>query len=348
MTVSTIFLQSTNEGENEYSDTTFAIHVPAQNKSYKLSVASFMFRPHIILMDTSDYMTLELEITRLYPPDYDKTVGTFYLDAYRVQLQVPVSQVIKFNPSQKDVTDLKDVFTKSLHLKIPIGVKKKGKILYNHYKIPYSITTGFSYSMTPDNRLELVFWARGLDYKQLDPTHTPMKTEDREDRDAEDQLVFKFTSCKLVDISPKLAHFTGLKPGVFNEQPQYFEIPAWEKTQMFYDFSLTAPRCYNPQYWNYITLSCNKTYNSGNIVNQERFNSDIDESSQFYKGQILAYMPNNAYAPEAMQTGMATANEYIIQPADFNSIRFWLNYDNGEPVRLCSPMTIVLNMMPNQ
>ena len=101
-------------------------------------------------------------------------------------------------------------------------------------------------------------------------------------------------------------------------------------------------------YWNYITLSCNKAYNTGNVVKQERFNQDIEESSHFYKAQILGYMPNNVYSDDAMQTGMATANQYLINPADFNSIRFWLNYDNGEPVKLCTPMTIVLNITPSQ
>ena len=352
MTVSTIFLQTTNEGDNEYSDTTFSIHVPAQDKSYKLSVASFMFRPHIILMDTTDYMTLELEVRRLHPPDYDAIGTTFWLQSYPtvVTIKIPVSHTIKFNPSQKEVTHLSDIFTEKMRIEIPVKTKRAQLSTTYSWTVSYTVTKGFTYEETADNRLKLSLTTRYVDVFNLDEVAASMiPNYYYDERDAPGNLVFQFVHCKLVDISPRLSYFTGLKPATFNETKHSITVPNWNnKLYSFYDFDTTAPHCYNPQYWNYITLSCNKTYNSGNIVNQERFNTDIDESSQFYKGQILAYMPNNAYAPEAMQTGMATANEYIIQPADFNSIRFWLNYDNGEPVRLCSPMTIVLNMMPNQ
>ena len=148
------------------------------------------------------------------------------------------------------------------------------------------------------------------------------------------EIAIEIAGVEITEVSKALQYFSGLEPCKLTSEAHS-------------PYSTIAPHTYNPHYWNYITLSCNKSYNTGNVVNQERFNTDIDESSQFYKGQILGYMPNNAYDPEAMQTGLATANEYLIQPADFNSIRFWLNYDNGEPVKVCSPMTIVLNMMPN-
>ena len=101
MAVSTIFLQTTNEGENEYGDTTFAIHVPAKDKSYKLSVASFMFRPKFIIMDTNEYMTLQLSIRRNYPNTYPNS----YLDAtffypLTVDIRIAVPQDVNFNPSK--------------------------------------------------------------------------------------------------------------------------------------------------------------------------------------------------------------------------------------------------------
>ena len=331
MTVSTIFLQTTNEGENEYGDTTFAIHVPAQDKAYKLSVASFMFRPHIVLMDTGESMTLRLTIERIYPDDYGDQ-GTFEIDKDTpVTTTFTVEAPVKFNPSKTDVTEMKELFSGEYNLQLTAGFTKyQGGTLYHYYTLHYHLT-GLQWTTTVDNRLQLTFNKPTFNYDDIVLGRVPtLNPEHYLERDDLTQLAFRITDCELIQITPQLSHFTGLHCNSTKAN------------------ILLGTRVYNPQYWNYITLSCNKAYNTGNIVNQERFNSDIDESSQFYKGQILAYMPNNAYAPEAMQTGMATANEYIIQPADFNSIRFWLNYDNGEPVKLCSPMTIVLNMMPNQ
>ena len=336
MAVNTIFLQTTNEGSNQYGDTTFNIHVPVKDKSYKLTCASFMFRPKIILME-HQWVTFRftIEITALGTQDE--------MDAWQWNLrnatdntcivQVPITDAIQFNPSKTEVTQMKDLITNRVVL-----------------QCPYEERTDISgpwQRKTIGARYELNQWTW-----TLSPTYTAQVTVDKLSIDnsmwynpnitfaptglTSDKVSFMIRGIELVDMSPELKYFSGMEPGRFIRQ----ENPV--------SYTYTAPRAYNPHYWNYITLSCNKSYNTGNVVNQERYNHDIDDSSQFYKGQILAYMPNNAYAPEAMQTGMATANEYIIQPADFNSIRFWLNYDNGEPVKLCSPMTIVLNMMPNQ
>ena len=347
MAVSTIFLQTTNEGENEYGDTTFAIHVPAIDKSYMLSVASFMFRPKFILMDTNEYMTLQLSIRRNYPNTYpNSSLDATFFYPLTVDIRIAVPQDVNFNPSKTETTAIKDIFTIRPEIKLQCQWKSSPTS-----SVSYDVTLHYEFReigwiLNSDNRLTLEYTQQELNYDAY------IYNEGHEillPRDKPDQLRFYITDCALKEITPKLAHYLGLSSGQFikSEPIRIAEMEHYGYT-FVYNYSLTGNRCYNPHYWNYITLSCNKSYNTGNIVNQERFNSDIDESSQFYKGQILAYMPNNAYAPEAMQTGMATANEYIIQPADFNSIRFWLNYDNGEPVKLCSPMTIVLNMMPNQ
>ena len=331
MTVSTIFLQTTNEGENTYGDTTFSIHVPAKDKSYKLSVASFMFRPHIILLDETEHITFKLSIARDYPNDYNTQLTTFKYQ-HEVNVQCDVKGLIPFNPSKTDTTVMTAILAEGYEIAVPFEYESTTHPDNWYNGTLYYKLLNLTWEITKDNHLK-------LDYKQQaleEENRLSVAYDDPDEliylRDSPEKLIFGINKIEIAEITPKLAYLMGWTSYSYNKS---------------YD-QITGDRCYNPQYWNYITLSCNKSYNTGNIVNQERFNSDIDESSQFYKGQILAYMPNNAYAPEAMQTGMATANEYIIQPADFNSIRFWLNYDNGEPVKLCSPMTIVLNMMPNQ
>ena len=334
MTVSTIFLQTTNEGENEYGDTTFAIHVPAQDKAYKLSVAAFMFRPKMIFME-NQYITFQCKVLlQVSVPDSDMD------NIYSIRLRkarentctftLHIPQAIPFNPSKTEVTQMKDIVTGQVQIELPYEERStptdewQRKTIKTQYDFSW-----LNWSQTDDYRIKITTYPHRFESTSwlfIPSFECGLSAE---------EVSFLITDMCILDISPQLRYFSGLEPASFttiDSQPP----------------TLIGVRAYNPQYWNYITLSCNKAYNTGNIVNQERFNSDIDESSQFYKGQILAYMPNNAYAPEAMQTGMATANEYIIQPADFNSIRFWLNYDNGEPVKLCSPMTIVLNMMPNQ
>ena len=340
MAVSTIFLQTTNEGENEYGDTTFAIHVPAKDKSYKLSVASFMFRPKIILME-NQYIDLKLRMRPRWNPEVftadriEQLHASFQFWSAVQKHRYHIQEPIQFNPSKTEVTQMKDLITGTITLANDVDyVTANHTVLAEGYiYVHIDLNDVFNWSITPDYKLQLViqdpYIATNITIAE-DPTG--LLAEQIKPGD----LTFELTDWSITDISPEFQYFSGLRPSDFQRSSDYTS------------YILTAPHTFNPHYWNYITLSCNKSYNTGNIVNQERFNSDIDESSQFYKGQILAYMPNNAYAPEAMQTGMATANEYIIQPADFNSIRFWLNYDNGEPVKLCSPMTIVLNMMPNQ
>ena len=345
MSVSTIFLQTTNEGDNEYGDTTFSIHVPVKEKSYKLSVASFMFRPKIILMDETEYLTFKISISRDYANDYDDNEVTFKYD-HHLTLKCGVKESIPFNPSKTDVTAMQQLLPDGYVIPILIQYQStdqqwyEGRFVYKFENLTWKVTSDNYLTLTYDQGK---FAESNLFYAEYDTdeNHQPIQPLSR---DTVSQCNFIITDFELTDISPKLSYFTGLTPTTCTVTQRY-DIDIMENVDIYY---LKGFRCYNPHYWNYITLSCNKSYNTGNVVNQERFNTDIDESSQFYKGQILAYMPNNAYAPEAMQTGMATANEYIIQPADFNSIRFWLNYDNGEPVKLCSPMTIVLNMMPNQ
>lgn len=334
MTVSTIFLQTTNEGTNEYGDTTFNVHLPAKEKTYKLSVASFMFRPKIILMENQS-MTFRFKFNLViygYNPLRDDLIKTAHDNSCIVM--IPIKEQVQFNPSKIEVTQMKSLIGDQIIVELPYDERasttddwqrKTIKATYNMSKLEWSLTEDYRVKIT----VPAANWFQKEDWYGPSINTTFVSGVNPED------VTFILDTIELVDITPKLAYFSGLDPALFHH------------TDAGQPFILTAPRCYNPHYWNYITLSCNKSYNTGNVLNQERFNSDIDESSQFYKGQILAYMPNNAYAPEAMQTGMATANEYIIKPADFNSIRFWLNYDNGEPVKLCSPMTIVLNMSPD-
>ena len=340
MAVSTIFLQTTNEGENEYGDTTFTIHVPAKDKSYKLSVASFMFRPKIILME-NQYIDFSFVMSPRWNPEtftpewIEQLKTSFSFWPYMTKFRYHIREPIQFNPSKTEVTQMKDLITGTITLTNQVTYRDADNTILAEGRVRLHIDLNdvFNWSITPDYKLQL---AIQNPYIVTNITIIEDSTGLLTERIKPGDLTFTLYSWSITDISPEFQYFSGLRPSDFQRSYDYTS------------YILTAPHTFNPHYWNYITLSCNKSYNTGNIVNQERFNSDIDESSQFYKGQILAYMPNNAYAPEAMQTGMATANEYIIQPADFNSIRFWLNYDNGEPVKLCSPMTIVLNMMPNQ
>ena len=338
MSVSTIFLQSTNEGSNEYGDTTFSIHVPAMDKSYKLQLASFMFRPKIILME-NQWIRFWFDFDLV--PDTDaisEETWERYIDAglfeplsFQYTVTVHITEPIQFNPSKTEVTQMSELIKGDLNLHIEY---RHRAVTSQPWQKDYVIFTlprnELKWELTPDYRIKLTA-PSGVFASDYFTHNAPLQCGLKWT-----EICVELHQMWIDDISTELRYFSGLEPAELRHD-------AYLRT-----FTITAPHTYNPHYWNYITLSCNKSYNTGNVVNQERFNNDIDDSSQFYKGQILGYMPNNAYAPEAMQTGMATANEYLIQPADFNSIRFWLNYDNGEPVKLCSPMTIVLNMMPNQ
>ena len=336
MTVSTIFLQTTNEGDNEYGDTTFSIHVPAMDQSYKLQVAAFMFRPKIILMDDQVFdLTITCDIVpsakflaekRHWDNDYTHLIEVTGRDQ---QLHYLIDPPVQFKPSKTEVTQMSELIHGTETFELPLKARKDTKSPWSNHTLQLQFNYDFiQWSLTADYRLQM-----SLSESHITSASYVNKLQLPCDLQTEDYDI-EIIGVEIAKIGKELQYFSGLAPGV----------AAFSAAGMSPG---TAPHTYNPHYWNYITLSCNKSYNTGNVVNQERFNTNIDESSQFYKGQILGYMPNNAYDPEAMQTGLATANEYLINPGDFNSIRFWLNYDNGEPVKLCSPMTIVLNMMPN-
>ena len=352
MSVSTIFLQSTNEGTNEYGDTTFSIHVPALDKSYKLQLATFMFRPKIILMDDTEQMIIRPTV-HAYPQDrsFTEPVDTSYEDndwcfvITTADITFNVYKPYQFQPSKTDQAEMKSLFVAdeseiSNQWFINLTCILRLDTITRTFTLKFPLKD-MTWELTTDYKLVWKFAA--MEFKVDDIINQEIISSwnvfvSEVEELHLDQLIFRIDALELISITPNLAYFSGLNTG----------LNAVKSSKTKPEMTITGLRAYNPHYWNYITLSCNKSYNTGNVVNQERYNNDIDDSSQFYKAQILGYMSNNAYAPEAMQTGMATANEYLINPGDFNSIRFWLNYDNGEPVKLCSPMTIVLNMMPNQ
>lgn len=110
--------------------------------------------------------------------------------------------------------------------------------------------------------------------------------------------------------------------------------------------NILGSKCYNPEYWQVMNLICNKVTNSSNVISQSHFNENLDESTHFYKPHIMGYLINNCMSRECMQTGLAVPSEYTVNPGDFNALRFYLEYDNGDLVELCSPMTIILTLTP--
>ena len=133
------------------------------------------------------------------------------------------------------------------------------------------------------NQAEIKFQTQMLTPKDIpeeywnnDYTLVPCPPEDRLD-----QLNWIIQDIQLVDITPKLSVFSGLEPQtLIRERNGYY---SGDQAYELYDFQLTGTKAYNPHYWDYITLNCNKTYNKGHIVNQEQYNEDIDESTKLYK-----------------------------------------------------------------
>ena len=358
MSISTVFLQTTEENSNSFADTTFHIDLPMLQPTYKLSVASFMFRPSIVLGE-KEYIKVKFKVDR------DASMGLTVPDTFRYKfengewgewkeqeleatidigtlqyssgfdqstLTELVSKKVEFDMVYRRIEQFIEATTPEIPPippddKLTATVEKDGRTWFydptTATETTSKLTIEFVFLWTPQNRLEMY---------ALKPLLYHGKT---------DKCYWNLTSFEITDISPALRHLTGITTNVsFKESNEKVS----DKSLQVFKGVMTKP--FNPQYWNYITLTCNKVYNTATIVNQTHYNTQANEATQFYKCQIMGYMVNQSPTQTYISTGVPTSNEYLITPADFNSIRFNLHFDNGEPVKLYSPMTIVLNISP--
>ena len=357
MAVSTVFLQTTEDDSNTFADTTFHIDLPMLLPTYKLSIATFMFRPSIILGE-DEYIKVRFKLDRdasnalTFPHNLEYKFENGEWGNWKDQIieaSIPIgmlqynsgfdhetltekmNKTIQFEMTQRTVTwvelgengEVPNDTETSTYKTVTKDDKRwyydEKAIKTNTHKITMEIVTESS----PKNRL-VMYVLKPLSYHNKN-----------------DKCYWNITSFELIDISKALSHLTGITPGIpFTETN---EKVSDKSTQVF---KTTMQKPFNPQYWNYITLTCNKVYNTATIVNQTYYNTTPSEATQFYKCQIMGYMVNQSPTQQYITTGVPTSNEYLITPSDFNSIRFNLHFDNGEPVKLYSPMTIVLNITP--
>ena len=357
MSISTVFLQTTEDNSNTFADTTFHIDLPMLQPTYKLSVASFMFRPAIILGE-NQFIKVRLKLDRdasnalTFPNvleycfdekdwgEWKDQVIEAVIDVGTLQYQSGfdnetltqlVTKKVEFNMTRRtiawvELSEGEPVPTPEEGQSFKV-VSKDNKRWYYDEKtvttIPTKLSVEVVFTWNAKNRLEM-YVLKPLVY-----------------HDNNNHCYWNLTSFELTDISSVLSHLTGITPNIrFIETNEKVS----DKSTQVFKASMVKP--FNPQYWNYITLTCNKVYNTATIVNQTRYNTQPNEATEFYKCQIMGYMINQSPSQTYITSGVPTSNEYLITPADFNSIRFNLHFDNGEPVQLYSPMTIVLNISP--
>lgn len=356
MSVSTVFLQTTEDEHNTFADTTFHIDLPMLQPTYKLSVASFMFRPAIVLGE-HEYLKVRFTFDRdasnavSFPNTLEYKFGTNDWGKWTDPLELTLDIGLLQYQSGFDQDQLTQLMTKKIQFDMTRRTIEWTELKEGD-KVPENDDTHVYKSVTKDNKtwyydektvttiaqkltLDIVFtWS--AKNRLVMYVLKPLVYHDNNNK-----CYWNLTSFEILEISPALAHLTGITP----------KIPFIETNEKVSDastqvFKATMRKPFNPQYWNYITLTCNKVYNTAAIVNQTHYNTQPNEATQFYKCQIMGYMVNQSPSQTYITTGIPTSNEYLISPSDFNSIRFNLHYDNGEPVMLYSPMTIVLNIAP--
>ena len=126
MAVSTVFLQTTEDEANTFSDTTFHIDLPMLLPTYKLSIATFMFRPSIILGE-DEYIKVRFKLDR------DASIPLQFLEkhSYKVnngdwgewttqfyEATIPVG-TLEFSAGF-DSNVLSELITKNVHLGLQI------------------------------------------------------------------------------------------------------------------------------------------------------------------------------------------------------------------------------------
>ena len=365
MAVSTLFLQTTQDETNAYADTTFYLDVPMQLPTYKLSVASFFFRPKLVLSE-QEYIKVRLRTGRnqnaliLAPfvndwmilPDGEPGVW----EGYDIFVTVPLTN-IEFNPGF-DIENLDNMLNKQVQFRL------------RHYQRDWQQVTSME-DVPKSNETENVYSCEvgeGKVYYYKVPIENGQEKEKYKDYtvsvemltdivennkllvgvnmnltwDVPDTCNWQITEFEILEVSPVFSRLTGITPsGLFTRD----HVNRDDKSVVNV-LSYVTTKIFHPQYFNYMTLTCNKVYNTASIVNQTEYNTAISDSSKFYQSQVMGYMVNTCASTNVISVGMPTANEYLINPSDFNSIRFTLHYDNGDPVKLHSPMTIVLNVMP--
>ncbi|OHT06457.1 hypothetical protein TRFO_25480 [Tritrichomonas foetus] len=150
---------------------------------------------------------------------------------------------------------------------------------------------------------------------------------------------------EIVDISPKTSFITGFEKGQRIEMSFKEAHDHCEKYKLKAELlSFESNKIFRPYYWQYITLHCSKVYNNGFCINQTEPINSPGLTGKFYRNDILGFLNNSCVSNQYLVSGYGTANTYTIAPSDFNMIRFSLYFDNGEPVELLSPMTIILNL----
>ena len=168
-----------------------------------------------------------------------------------------------------------------------------------------------------------------------------------------DEIKFKYYSrgyvykIEILDITDKLSEITGFVKGQVKEETLVDAKHEIDKKEQKADYLIIrANNMFKPYDFDYLTISCDKVYNTGYIVNQNKYISNPSESTSFYQNQIIGYLMNTVCSNQYMTTGYGFPNKYYIKTSDFLNIRFTLRYDNGEKVDLQSPLTLVLTLSP--
>ena len=152
---------------------------------------------------------------------------------------------------------------------------------------------------------------------------------------------------KIIDITDKLSEITGFVKGQVKQETLAEAKHETDKNEQKANYLIIrADNMFKPYDFDYLTISCDKVYNTGYIVNQNKYISDPCESTVFYQNQIIGYLMNTVCSNQYMTTGYGFPNKYYIKTSDFLNIRFTLRYDNGEKVDLQSPLTLVLTLSP--
>ena len=157
------------------------------------------------------------------------------------------------------------------------------------------------------------------------------------------------TKIIIEDISEKLSEITGFVKNQIKEKSYIqSEFNVYQKQAKAEYLCIRGAKLFKPYFFEFITLSCNKVFNTGSIFNLNEVLPDPNKSSEYFRNQIIGYLMNTVSSNQYMTTGYGFPNTYYIKAGDFLNIKFTLKFDNDEKVELQSPMTIILNLSPVQ
>ena len=157
------------------------------------------------------------------------------------------------------------------------------------------------------------------------------------------------TKIIIEDISEKLSEITGFVKNQIKEKSYIqSEFNVYQKQAKAEYLCIRGAKLFKPYFFEFITLSCNKVFNTGSIFNLNEVLPDPNKSSEYFRNQMVGYLMNTVSSNQYMTTGYGFPNTYYIKAGDFLNIKFTLKFDNDEKVELQSPMTIILNLSPVQ